>query len=286
MIRLLLILILTSTFIKSKAQDSTNTKIKPLIVTSAVVYTGSLIALDQLWYADFERESFHFFNDNNEWKQVDKIGHFYSSFHISHGYYNLLQWANVNEDKAIFWGSIASILAMTPIEVFDGFSAEYGASTGDLVANTSGTILFFSQMKMWKEIRIHPKYSFHRSDFAEMRPEVLGKNLNEELLKDYNAQAYWLSFDLSKFNIKLPKWLNVAVGYGAENMIYANDQQNMEVGLTPKRKFMIGIDFDLNEYKSRSNFVNTLIHFINLIKIPAPALEIKDGNFRFHSFYY
>lgn len=286
MIRSIFFLVLVLISIKTNGQDSTNNRIKPLIISSAVVYSGSLIALDRLWYSDFERENFHFFNDNQEWKQVDKMGHFYSSFQISHGYYKLLKWADADEKKAVFWGSMASILALTPIEVFDGFSAEYGASVGDLIANTSGTVLFFTQLKIWNDIRIHPKYSFNRSEYAAIRPEVLGKNLNEELLKDYNAQTYWLSFDLSKFNSKIPKWLNLAIGYGAENMIYANDHQNIEIGLTPRRKFIISIDFDLNEYKSKSKVVNTLIYFVNLVKIPAPALELKDGNFRFQSFYY
>ena len=28
---------------------------------------------------------FDFFNDNGEWKQVDKIGHFYSTYYFSYG---------------------------------------------------------------------------------------------------------------------------------------------------------------------------------------------------------
>ncbi|MTI39907.1 DUF2279 domain-containing protein [Fulvivirga lutimaris] len=271
-----------------QAQDSTavNKRLKPLIIGSSIVYTGSLIALDQLWYSDFERESFHFFNDNKEWYQIDKLGHFYSSFHISKVSYHGLKWAGLEEKKSIFWGSMVSVMVMTPIEIFDGFSSEYGASPGDIVANSLGTALFFGQQSIWGEIRIHPKYSFSRTEYPQYRPDVLGANFSEELIKDYNGQHQWLSFDLSKFNNKLPKWLNIAIGYGGKGMVYANEKDNEENGFNPRRQYFIAIDFDFNEYKTRSKIVNTALYFINMIKLPAPTLELSNSKFKFHSFYY
>ncbi|MEQ8925324.1 MAG: DUF2279 domain-containing protein [Fulvivirga sp.] len=284
--RYILLVVLSLSFSKTFSQDSTRNRLKPLLIASSATYATSLILLDQLWYADFEREGFHFFNDNKEWKQVDKVGHFYSAFHISSASYKLLRWAYQEENKSVFWGSIASVIALTPIEIFDGFSAEYGASYGDIIANTAGGLLFYGQQKAWGEIRIHPKYSFNRSEYAELRPEILGKNLNEELLKDYNAQTFWLSVDLSKFNTKFPKWLNIAFGYGAQDMVFANDESNKSAGFNPQRQFYLGLDLDLNEYKTRSKTLNTLIYFVNMIKIPSPTLELRDGKFYFHSFYY
>ncbi|QSE97158.1 DUF2279 domain-containing protein [Fulvivirga lutea] len=282
----ILILLIITISGKSYTQDSTQNRLKPLLIASSATYVTSLVLLDQLWYSDFERKGFHFFNDNREWKQVDKVGHFYSAFHISNASYKLLRWAYMDEDKSIFWGSIASVIALTPIEIFDGFSSEYGASYGDLIANTAGGLFFYGQQKTWGEIRVHPKYSFSQSPYAELRPETLGKNLSEELLKDYNAQTFWLSFDLSKFNAKLPKWLNIAMGYGANDMIFANDDSNKSAGFNPQRQFYIGLDLDLNEYKTRSKALNTLIYFVNMVKIPGPTLELRNGKFYFHSFYY
>jgi hypothetical protein len=271
-----------------RAQDTTavNKRLKPLLISGGVVYAGSLVALDQLWYSDFKRESFHFFNDNKEWNQLDKLGHFYSAFHISAASYHGLKWAGLEERKSIFWGSMVSVMVMTPIEIFDGFSSEYGASSGDLLANSLGTALFFSQQSLWGEIRIHPKYSFQRTKYPSYRPEVLGANLTEELIKDYNGQKQWLSFDLSKFNNSLPKWLNIAIGYGATGMVYANDKDNIENGFTPRRQYFLAIDFDFNEYKSRSKALNTALYFINMIKLPSPSLEFSNSKFKFHSFYY
>ena len=63
-----------------------------------------------------------------------------------------------------------------------------------------------------------PKFSFHTTKYASLRPNVLGSSLSEEIFKDYNGQTYWLSVNLHSFfkSSKLPKWLNLAAGYGAD----------------------------------------------------------------------
>ncbi len=284
--KLIILFLLITCFAQAQDSTSVNKRLKPLIISSGIVYGGSLIALQSLWYADFEREPFHFFNDNSQWYQLDKMGHFYSAFHISKASYKGLKWAGVEEKKSIFWGSMVSVMVMTPIEIFDGFSAEYGASSGDIIANSLGTALFLSQQSLWGEIRIHPKYSFQRTEYPKYRPEVLGSTLIEELIKDYNGQHQWLSFDLSKFNERFPKWLNIAVGYGAKGMVYANEKDNVENGFSPRRQLFFAIDFDFNEYKTRSKVVNTALYIVNMIKLPAPTLEFSKDKFKFHSFYY
>ncbi|MEP2772559.1 MAG: DUF2279 domain-containing protein [Fulvivirga sp.] len=266
-------------------QDSTH-RLKPLLIGTGVAYTGALIGLNQLWYSDFERESFHFFNDHREWKQMDKVGHFYAAFQLSSGGYRALRWANVTEDKSILWGTIFSAIVLTPIEVFDGFSTAYGASYSDVIANTAGASFFYLQQRKWGEIRIHPKFSFHRTSLPSSRPELLGEGLLEEVFKDYNGQTYWLSFDLSKLiNCNFPKWLNLAVGYSANNMVAAHDSQSESRGFSPQRQVFFAIDFDLNEYKFHSKLLNTLIYLVNMVHLPAPTLEYSD-KLKFHFAYY
>jgi hypothetical protein len=174
---------------------------------------------------------------------------------------------------------------MSTIEILDGHSTGYGASASDLVANGIGAGLFLSQNLLWKEVRFYPKYSFHRSEFARQRPVTLGNGLMEEIIKDYNGQTIWLSMDVDKF-IRFPKWVNLAVGYGAESMLYARQEQNVEQGIYPYRQFYLSLDFDLTSVKSRSKVVNTLIFFVNMIKLPSPALEFSQGNVKAYAFYY
>ncbi len=256
-------------------QDTIDRKrLKAVIVTSAVGYTATYVGLSQLWYENSSSQSFRFFNDNAEWKQVDKLGHFYSSFHFSRINAGTYRWAGVGKRRAAMIGALTGFLVIAPIEIFDGHSARYGASAGDLVADAAGPLFFIGQNYLWNEVRIMPKFSFHRTSFASNRPDVLGSDIANELLKDYNGQTYWLSIDMDKFTC-FPKWLNVAVGYGAQGMLYARDAQNRENGYEPFRKYYLSLDFDLSAVRSHSKVVRTLIFLANSIRIPAPAFEFS-----------
>lgn len=271
-----------------QAQDSSRINKKRLttfVVASSAAYSLTLVGLSELWYGDSEREAFHFFNDNGEWKQVDKLGHFYSSFYLSYGMSGALKWCGVKQKKADLWGSITGFLIMVPIEIFDGYSAEYGASSGDLLANATGAGFYLAQTALWKEIRVRPKFSYHSTDYPSYRPDVLGDSFSSELLKDYNGQTYWLSFDLDKF-FKFPKWLNFTVGYGADEMVYARDESNEAAGFHAYRQYYVGLDLDLTGIKTRSKALKTFFEIVSMIKLPAPTVEFSSKGAKFHAFYF
>jgi hypothetical protein len=274
----------------SQSEDSLHAinkkRLKIVVLGGSVVYGATLAGLGHLWYADAESQAFQFFNDNAEWKQLDKFGHFFSGFYLSYGISKTLRWSNVQPKKADLIGSLVGFGMLLPIELLDGFSNAYGASTGDLVANAAGSAFFLLQSRIWNEVRIHPKFSFHRTGYAAMRSGVLGTDLTSEILKDYNGQTFWISVDLDKF-IRFPRWLNVAAGYGADGMVYARDLQNVEAGYgQPFRQYYFSIDFDLTSIKSRSKAINTLLFVANMIKIPAPAIEFSHKGVKFHPLYF
>ncbi len=255
-----------------------------IIIGSGLAYTGAMIGLSQAWYSNYDKQSFHFFDDSDEWKQVDKVGHFYSTFQLSYIASKALQWSNVPQKKSDKIGALAGFMVMSSIEILDGFSAGYGASVSDLAANAVGSAFYIGQSLIWKEVRIYPKFSFHQTEYAAMRPDVLGDGLSE-LLKDYNGQTYWLSVDMDKF-VRFPKWINLAVGYGAEEMIYANDSQNQAVGYDPYRQFYVSIDFDLTCIHTRSKVVKGLIFFANMIKLPGPTISFSKKGTQAYAFYF
>lgn len=272
-------------------KDSISPKrLRKVIWIGSALYVGTIAGLSVVWYGKGESQKFHFFDDNAEWQQMDKVGHFYTTFQLAQATSEAFRWAGMSRKKSAFWGMISGIALMTPIEILDGFSAEYGASWGDFVANSAGSAFAFGQYALWNEIRIYPKFSFHQTGFAPQRPELLGEGLHEEFLKDYNGQTYWLSFDMDKFlkkDSRFPKWLNLSLGYGAENMLFAQDIQNEAVGLKPFRKYFIGLDFDLTAIRTKNAFLKKLFSLINVIRLPAPALEYnKQKGFRFHGLYF
>jgi hypothetical protein len=249
-----------------------------------------MIALSEIWYKDQPKSRFHFFNDNHEWFQIDKTGHFTASFHESVFAVKALDWAGLSHKKSVVIGSLAGFIYQTPIEYFDGRSAEYGASIGDIVANAAGSALCLGQYLAWDEIRIQPKFSFHRTSLAPQRPSLLGKGLSEEILKDYNGQTYWLSANIYSFirnkeSSTFPKWLNISFGYGAHNMLYAQKKDNEKAGLSPYRQYYLSMDVDFSKVKA-PKWVKIVLYPLNFIHIPFPALEYSENRIRFHALYF
>jgi hypothetical protein len=287
--RFFMVLLWIPLSLSAQQVDSTShiNKKRLWIVTGAagVGYTSAMIGLNELWYKNAPKQSFKFFNDDAEWKQVDKIGHFYSAFYVSHGMSRAMRWSNADQKKSALVGALTGFAVMAPIEIFDGYSSAYGASVGDLLADAGGSVFFLAQSLAWKEPRLYPKFSWHHTSYAAVRPNVLGDNWSSQLLKDYNGQTYWISVDMDKF-VTFPKWLNLAAGYGAQGMIYARDDQNAMNGYHAHRQYYLSIDFDFTAIKTKSKFVKTLIFIVNMIKLPAPAIEFSKKGVRGHALYF
>ncbi len=258
---------------------------------TGIAYTGGMIAANYAWYAGYPRSKFHFFNDNNEWMQLDKLGHFSSSYFITQYSTRMLRWAGLNNKKSVLWGSATSLLFMTSVEVFDGLSTEWGFSTGDMVANIGGTAFAASQELLWKEQRINLKFSYHASGLAQYRPNLLGKSWAERWLKDYNGQTYWVSVSPAAFynrDTKWPKWLCFSLGYGANGMIGAHTNPTVVDGnpvpyFDRYRQYYFSMDINLAAIKTRYKGLNTLFRALNTLKLPFPALEYnRVDQFKFH----
>lgn len=258
-------------------------------------YAAGMTVLYQQWYKDYPQSSFHLFNDGDEWLQMDKAGHAGSAYYLARLNTAIVRTTGVSERKAVLTGLAASYGFMLTIEVFDGFSSAWGFSFPDIAANTGGVLLYSAQQYGWGEQRITYKYSIHQSGLAQYRPNLLGSTIPERILKDYNGQTYWLSANLSSFHIggnKFPKWLNFAVGYGADGMLgaFENPTEYNGTALPQKervRQFYLSADVDLSKIHTRSNFLNGFFNVFGFVKIPAPALEFRsNGVTYFHPLYF
>ncbi|RNI30739.1 DUF2279 domain-containing protein [Rufibacter latericius] len=263
----------------------------PLLAAGvATVYVGGLALLNQAWYQEKEQTRFHWFDDSREWKQIDKAGHLWGAFHESRLGVDLLRKAGVPEKKAIWYGGALGFVLQTPIEYFDGRSPDYGASLSDIAANAAGSLAVITQQLAWGENRIIPKYSFHRTSYASMRPNVLGKGFSEEFLKDYNGHTYWFSVDLAKFlpsQSKFPKWLNPAVGFGAEEMVYNDADANRAIGLKAYRQYYLSVDLNWQAIPTHSKFLKSTFYVLSIFKFPAPALEYnRRKGWKAHALYF
>ncbi len=272
--------------------DSLNKKRVYLIAGSwTAIYGGTMIGLNQLWYKNYPRSSFHFFNDMGEWEQIDKAGHCYTSYFEGVWSVNAMKWAGLSDKQAAWHGGLTGSVLQTTIEILDGFSSKWGFSVEDFSANTLGSALVVSQQLAWGEQRIQLKFSSHPvrypSELKSRADNLYGTSLPEKVIKDYNGQTYWLSVNPSTFmneEKKFPKWLNVSVGYGAEEMyggfVNSWEEDGIVKGTSRQRvrQFYLSLDADLTRINTKSQFLKTLLLMMNSIKIPFPAIEYNTGN--------
>jgi hypothetical protein len=264
-------------------------------------YAGTLFILGQTWYKDFPKTSFHVFDDSKEWLQVDKVGHGWTAYNIAKYSGDLWQWAGVPHKKAVLLGGVSSLGYQTILEYFDAHSAEWGWSWADVGANVFGAGLYAGQELAWKEQRIQFKFSAHKINYHDgltMRADKLyGESLPERLLKDYNGQTYWSSFNLKSFsaNSKLPEWLNVAIGYGATGLFggFKNigyDKNGAVIfnrtDIKRQRQWYLSPDVDFTKIKTNKKAVRGLFSVLNMIKVPAPALEFSGGKLKGHFLFF
>lgn len=274
------ILMLLFSHLSYAQQDTLNPKrLKTVIAVEATGYAAITTNLYILWYKDYESSGFHTFNDNSSWMQMDKVGHTVTSYYVGMAGYEALRWSGVNKKKSILFGGTLGLFFLTSVEVMDGFSENWGYSWGDVAANSAGTGLFIAQQLAWNEQRILLKYSFHQTYYADLRPELLGENLIQNTIKDYNGQTYWASANIASFlgkNTKFPKWLNLAVGYGANGMA-GSIENNKYPEIRRYRQYYLSLDIDLTRIKTKSKFANTVLGAFGFIKFPLPTLEFNQG---------
>lgn len=259
------------------------------------LYPVSMYWLYTQWYKDYPQSSFHFFNDNKEWEQMDKFGHVWDAYSIAKPLMKCYRWAGYDNKHSTLYASGIAFLYQTTIEVFDGFSSEWGFSAGDVLCNTLGTGLFAVQQLCAEKQWVVLKYSFHQTKYAQYRPSVLGSNLAENILKDYNGLTYWMSFNPSSFFRKeavFPKWLSVSIGFGAEGMTGGESNPAVVDGkaipsFQRYRQYYAGLDFDLARIPVKNWYLNALFKLINIVRLPAPAIEWGSGHKpKFNAFYF
>jgi hypothetical protein len=277
----------------------------------ATAYGAAIYGLNELWYTQYPRSSFQLFNDWGEWMQMDKVGHTVTTFQYTRHWHQGYMWAGMSRRKALVPALIGGWAYQAALEVLDGHSAEWGFSIPDMAFNTLGSGLYLGQELLWNDQRISFKISsdlgrkysndpisstngLGTSSLGKRADDLYGHSIAQIFLKDYNAQTYWMSVNLRAFlpenNGFVPKWLNLAVGYGAQNMYggfgnqWSDKEGNSYFSPTQRqRQFYLSPDIDFTRIKVKHPFLKSMLVFLNVFKLPAPALEYNTGSgMQFH----
>jgi hypothetical protein len=250
-----------------------------LIIGETVIVASGFIALNTIWYKDYPRTSFHFFNDNKEWLQQDKLGHMFTSFHLQKNQTAALKNAGLPDKKARLWSAISVSGAMLGIEVLDGFSAQWGASIGDFIANSTGVLL--ACYSDFYDNQIQVKFSYYPSEYASYRSSLLGSGF-ERIIKDYNAQTYWLTVSPKQLNFPV----TLSLGHGVDGLLGGNNNPIInEAGdqlpaFSRSRQWILSLDVNHHYFKSDKKWVKNLLWLGQMIKIPAPAFYLTGGKLK------
>lgn len=264
-------------------------------------YSATLYGLSNAWYSQYDRSSFHFYDDFGVWRNMDKLGHAYTTYLYTDVLHGMSKWTGMNDRSALWLAAGAANFFQLTIEVLDGFSAEWGFSMSDFAANITGSVLYVSQHLLWEEQRVRLKFSTFPQTYGDhlipshdnsgtmtykdRASDLYGRGLASRLLKDYNGQTYWLSVNPASFNVPHPDWLNWAIGIGAADM-YAGESNTWVSGSTiyhapfpQKTIFYLSPDLNWSAFRGKSDFMNTLLGILNYVKAPLPAVSIDtQGN--------
>lgn len=262
-----------------------------VIIGSAAFYSLTLLLLGKTWYK--KRVKFHTFNDNGEWLQMDKLGHATTAYAMSRGGYELFRWSGVDERASVITGGLLALLFQSTIEVFDGYSEGWGFSKGDMLANIGGTALFVGQQVAFNNQPVNLRYGFRKSIYAQYRPNLLGETVGVQMLKDYNAQQYWLSVNLASVlpvGPSFPRWLNLDAGYSASGMTGGHENPPLfgadghEIKFQRYRQFYLSPDADLSRLPINTS-VQRFVGTAQFFKLPAPSVEFNGrSGVHFHAF--
>ncbi len=285
-----IIIILAISFINIGVAQQDTLKKQKLILNCTIgsLYIGSYLYLNQAWYKPYATSHFHFFNDNPEWLQMDKCGHFFTAYYLNYFLNDLYLSAGYSKKKSRLISSGIALSYMTGIEIMDGFSSGWGFSWGDEAANLLDVSFIYINYLLQDPITI--KFSFYPSNYYAKNPVLLGSGLPETLIKDYNAQTYWVSFSPFFKWKKNMEWLCLSLGYGADGMIGARDNYVRKNNTTTQdytnipryRQYYLSLDIDLRKINTRKKWLRKVFNCINWIKIPAPTIELKGKNIYYH----
>ncbi|MCS6790920.1 MAG: YfiM family protein [Bacteroidia bacterium] len=239
-----------------------------------VIYGAPFMA----WYPWSNAKGWRLFDDGIEWKQMDKLGHVWTTYHLSRLYAELAQREGSHSTLALYVGAVLAWSLQGSVEIVDGFFPKWGASLWDLAANSAGSALFLLNHAMrttpWQMMI---RFSFFPSPYAKERPDALGRGI-AQVLKDYNGQTYWLCL----LHKKLP--VGLAIGHSARGMIGGYHQEPPSIWKPREwRRWVLSLDVNWELLLKKPTLLR---HILVAIKIPFPAFVYERARFRVAGVYF
>ncbi|MDP4232938.1 MAG: DUF2279 domain-containing protein [Bacteroidota bacterium] len=268
--RKLLAIFVVLSFSTARAQEKDSATVLSVAAVSLLPAAGmtAIIVLNQNAFWRYATAvPFHISNDPPYAMHIDKFSHLYVSAIGSDGMRASYQLAGLSEGTSAWLGAGLSLACSFAIELEDarhGDDPQYGFSPGDLAGDIIGSALPVLRHYYPVLERIETKISIWPS-------RAYKENQYKTIADDYESQYYWLSADLHDWT-PLPKWLNLALGFGCENLRLAKYAVPSPYG-SPYTDLYLSPDINLKGLPIDGPVWKTIASILSYVRIPMPALQ-------------
>jgi hypothetical protein len=265
---LVLLLVAASRILRAQEDSASTVGIATASLVPASGITAIVVLNQQAFWKYATEVPFHVSNDPPYAMHIDKFSHMYMSALGSDGMRASYRLAGLSPGTSAWLGAGLTLLCGTAIELEDarhGDDPQYGFSPGDLAGDIIGASLPVLRNYYPMLERLDVKLSIWPS-------AAYKSGAYKTIADDYESQYYWLSMDLHDWT-PLPKWLNVAVGFGCENL-YRDAYAHPSADGAPYTDLYIAPDINLRGLPIEGSAWRTVADILSYVRIPMPALQV------------
>ncbi len=265
---------------EGRAQDSSRVNTGRLVLVGSVV-GGTVVAVhvyqQRAWWQG-PQAPFRFQNDWTYALNIDKFGHAYGSYLLSHLFSSTLGWVGFSDATSDFWGPIFGLGYQLYVEIEDGHHLDYGFSPGDAFSDIIGAAIPAAQSRFPVLQNMALKWSYYPST---KYINELNQGQTRVFIDDYQGQIYWISLDphfllSGKLAGAIPSWLGVSFGAAVRNLDGAGNGERM---------FYLALDYNLRRIETTSSFLHALFGAVDFIHLPAPGIGLEGKRIKLKMVY-
>lgn len=235
-------------------------------LTAGAFGAAYILVFEKGWW-DNESSHFHFENDFEYAKNLDKAGHFFAGVLFAEGFYQGYYWAGLSELQSYIFAGISASLTHVAIDVKDGFAPKWGFSIFDVLSGSTGGWYPMAKRYIPAFNYFDVKWSYWINSRAYYRQSDTGV-----FTDDYCNETFWLSLKIHRMLPRSarpywPEWLALAGGWSIDEGVFE--------GKKGKYEFYIALDYDMEGiFKPKERWARNLVRFANYFKLPAPTIQV------------
>ena len=267
--RLFYCLTLFSLVANVRAQgDSVRTaKVAVASLIPVSMITGIIVLNQQAFWRYAKEVRWHVSNDPPYAMHIDKFSHMYVSAAGSGLMTSAYEWSGLSKKTSAWLAGGLSLAAGLAIEMEDarhGNDPQYGFSPGDLAGDVIGSSLpllryYYPIARRFDvKLSIWPSASYKAGAY-------------KTIADDYESQYYWLSADVHDV-LALPAWLNLALGFGCENLYHDAYSVPNPAG-APYTDIYFSPDINLKGIPIDGSLWQAISSVLSYVRIPFPTLQ-------------